>query len=140
MKKQILTLLFVAAAGISSYAQCDKKIILSASSTEFLNSANEVQRTDDKTTIVEYDSKSIMIMPGDNILEGSVNSITCDWKTPYKEGKTVIKATMSGPGGQTMNMTITIEGKDGKNIFMGEFDESPDRKVRLTLEKFEEKK
>ena len=140
MKKQILTLLFVAAFGISSYAQCDKKIILSASSTEFLNSANEVQRTDDKTTIVEYDSKSIMIMPGDDVLQGTINSITCDWKTPYKEGKTVIKATMSSPGGQTMNMTITIEGKDGKNIFMGEFDESPDRKVRLTLEKFEEKK
>ena len=51
MKKQILTLLFVAAAGISSYAQCDKKIILSASSTEFLNSANEVQRTYDKSRI-----------------------------------------------------------------------------------------
>jgi len=81
-----------------------------------------------------------MIMPGDDVLQGTVNSITCDWKTPYKEGKTVIKATMSSPGGQTMNMTITIEGKDGKNIFMGEFNESPDRKVRLTLEKFEEKK
>lgn len=139
MKKQILTLLFVAIAGIS-YAQCDKKVFLSAGATEYLNSSLEVQRTDENTTTVEYDSKSIIIMPGENVMEGTVNSVSCDWKVPFKEGKTVLKATMSNAGGQTMNLTITIEGKDGKITLLAEFDDMPDRKVRLTPDKFEEKK
>lgn len=139
MKKQILTLLLVAIAG-GSYAQCDKKVFLSASGTEYLNSSNEVQRTDENITTVEYDSKNIVIVPGDNTMEGTVNSITCDWKVPFKEGKTILKATLSNSNGQAMNITITIEGKEGKISLMAEFDEMPDRKVRLAPDKFEEKK
>ena len=140
MKKQALLLLFAAVTGIGSYAQCDKKNILSASSSELLNGSNELQNTDDRTTTVEYDSKLITITPGDYTMEGAVNSITCDWKTPYKEGKTVIKATMTRSNGVLLHVTITIEGKDGKNILVTEFEESPDQKLRLTLDKFEEKK
>lgn len=140
MKKQILTLLLVAAAGTSSYAQCDKKIILTASSTEYLNGNDELQRTVDETTTVEYDSKGIVISPGGHTMEGSVISITCDWKTPYKEGKTVIKSSITNPSGELMTATITIEGKDGKVILLFVAEESPGRKIRLTLEKFEEKK
>jgi len=140
MKKQILTIMLAALAGFSSYAQCDKKIVLSASSTEYLNAANEIQNTDDKTTTVEYDSKGVVIMPGEDVMEGNVNSISCDWKVPYKEGKTVIKATLTRSNGQVMNIIITIEGKEGKLTLLAEFEEAPDRKVRLTLDKFEEKK
>ncbi|MBL0183158.1 MAG: hypothetical protein IPP96_13010 [Chitinophagaceae bacterium] len=140
MKKQILTLLFAVAACFSSYAQCDKKNVLSASSTEYLNASNEVQNTDDKTTTVEFDSKGVVIMPGEDVMEGNVNSISCDWKVPYKEGKTVIKATLTRSNGQVMNIIITIEGKEGKLTLLAEFEEAPDRKVRLTLDKFEEKK
>lgn len=139
MKKHILLLLLFV-TGISSYAQCDKKIILSSSASEHLNGINEVQNTDDRTTTMEYDSKAITITIDEYTLEGTVNAITCDWKTPYKEGKTVIKATMTRTNGEQMTTTITIEGKDGKNILVAAFDESPNQKLRLTLNKFEEKK
>jgi hypothetical protein len=140
MKKQVLTFLFVAIAGISSYAQCGKKNVLTSSVTEYLNTSGEIQRSQEELTTVEFDSKSISIMPGDNTMTGTIDSISCDWKTPYKEGKTVIKTVLSGENGRTMNGTITIEGKDGKLLLMAEFEEMPDTKIRVMLDKFEEKK
>jgi hypothetical protein len=139
MKKQIFTLL-LAAAGFSSYAQCDKKIILTSSSTEYLDASYELQRAVDEETTIEYDSKTIVVAPGDRTMNGTVNSIVCDWKTPFKEGKTVIKATIPNPRGESMTCTITIEGKDGKVTLLFEAVESPNRKIRITPNKFEEKK
>jgi len=78
-------------------------------------------------------------LAGDNAMDGTVNSITCDWKTPFKEGKTIIKATISNPNGQNMNLILTIEGKDGKNMMMAVFEEMPDLKIRMPVDKFEEK-
>jgi len=140
MKKQFLILALILTAGISSFAQCDKKNVLTASSTEYLNSNNELQKTVDEITTVEYDSKSITVMPGDHTMEGTISSATCDWKTPYKEGKTVLKGIISNPRGEPMNCTVTIEGKDGKTTLLFEAVESPNRKIKITLDKFEEKK
>lgn len=140
MKKQIFILLLVTATGFSSFAQCDKKNVLTSSVTEYLNNSGEVQRTQDENTTIEFDSKSISITPGDHTMDGTINSISCDWKTPYKEGKTVIKTVISGESGRTMNGTITIEGKDGKLSLTAEFEEMPDTKIRVMLNTFEEKK
>ena len=140
MKKQVLILMLVVVAGTSTYAQCDKKNLLTGSSTEYLNASSELQRTVDESTIIEYDAKSITITPGDHSMSGTISSIVCDWKTPYKEGKSVIKASVEGPNGQFMTTTITIEGKDGKVTLLFEAEEVPDMKIRLSLDKFEEKK
>jgi len=140
MKKQILILAITLTAGVSSFAQCDKKNVLTASSTEYLNSNNEVQKTVPEVTTVEYDSKSITIMPGEQTMDGTISSVTCDWKTPYKEGKTVLKGTINNPRGEPMTCTVTIEGKDGKTSLLFEAVESPDMKIKITLDKFEEKK
>ena len=138
MKKQVLTILFVAIAGFSSFAQCDKRSVLSSSTTEYLTSTGEVRKTVDEVTTIEFDSKTISIAPGDHTMDGTINSISCDWKTPYKEGKTVIKSTISMGEGQTMDVVITIEGKDGKVVLL--FEENPEKRIRVTLDKFEEKK
>jgi hypothetical protein len=136
MKKQILALLLVA-AGFSSYAQCEKKSVLTSSTTEYLTSTGEVRRVKEEITTIEFDSKTITIAPGDHVMDGTINSITCDWKTPYKEGKTVIKSTIA-MGDQSMDVVITIEGKDGKIILL--FEENADKRIRVTADKFEEKK
>jgi hypothetical protein len=138
MKKQVLILLLVLFAGTASFAQCDKKSVLTGSLTEYLTSSGEIRKTVEESTIIEFDSKTIVITPGDHVMEGTITSITCDWKTAYKEGKTVIKSTIVMGDGQPMEVTITIEGKDGKTTLL--FEESPDNRIRLTLDKFEEKK
>ena len=138
MKKQVVILLFAVIAGISSYAQCDKKSVMTSRVTEYLASSGEVRRTVEELTSIEFDSKTIFIAPGDNVMEGTVDSISCNWKTPYKEGKTVIKAKIPAGDDRIMDVTVTIEGKDGKISLL--FEETPERRIRLTLDKFEEKK
>ena len=141
MKRHILAILFVAAASTSCYAQCDKRIMVTSSKTEFLNANGEVQRSVDETTTIEYDKKEIIITPGnDQTMQGTIKFDSCVWKTPFKEGITVIKASLTDPQGQTMNLTITIEGKEGKISFLAEIDVMPDQKIRIVVEKFEEKK
>ena len=141
MKKLILAGLFVLAASISSFAQCDKKVIVTANKTEYLDAKGEVQRSVDETTTIEFDKKDIIITPGDNpSMQGMIDSFTCEWKTPFKEGKTVIKTSITNPQGQTFSLTITIEGKEGKITFLAEMAEMPDQKIRIVVEKFEEKK
>ena len=140
MKKLILGLLLVVGAGISTYAQCGKRVIIISSVTEHIK-AGEVERTKDETSTIEFDSKEIHIAPGDDApITGTIKSTTCEWKTPFKEGKSDVKATVTDPGGQTFNITITIEGKEGKISFLLEIEEQPDRKIRLLVDKFEEKK
>ena len=73
-------------------------------------------------------------------MQGMIDSFTCEWKTPFKEGKTVIKTSITNPQGQTFSLTITIEGKEGKITFLAEMAEMPDQKIRIVVEKFEEKK
>lgn len=140
MKKQILLLLLSVATGIFSYGQCNKKIALYGSSFEMLNASDEVQLKDDRAINIVYDSKLILFTPGDITMNGTVDSIKCDWKTPFKEGKTVIKCSIARTDGTTVNATLTIEGKNGQNILIAEFDGSDYQKLRLNLEKFEESK
>jgi hypothetical protein len=42
--------------------------------------------------------------------------------------------------GRIFGLTITVEGKEGKISFLAEIDEQPDRKIRIVVDKFEEKK
>ena len=142
MKKTLLSAFFIAGLGIITNAQCDKKTALSSSKTEFLDSNYNVKDTKDENTTVEFSKNDITIIPGgqeDQKLTGTIKSFTCDWKVPFKEGKTVIKTTLVDPRGDEKKATITIEGKDGKITFLGEIDEMPDMKLRLTADKFEEK-
>jgi hypothetical protein len=141
MKKFFLTLLLAGTGSLIALAQCEKKSIVSSSKTEYLDVNGELQRSVDETSTVEFDNKEIFIQAGPNTtMQGSISSITCEWKTPFKEGKTVLKAAVTDPQGQTVNLTISIEGKDGKISFMAEIAERPDMKVRLVVDKFEEKK
>jgi hypothetical protein len=137
----IIMLLFILGV-VFSYAQCDKTKVLTASKTEYLDANKVVQKTIDETTRIEYSKSEITIIHGSDgdQMTGTIKSDSCDWKTPFKEGRSVIKAIISERSGDTKNLTITLEGKDGKLTFLAEVDEMPDRKLRLVVDKFEEKK
>lgn len=140
MKKQVLFLLLAFITGGSIYAQCDKKVMLTSSLTEYLDESGQLQRSVDEETIVEYDSKNIMISPAGRTMEGTIHSMTCDWKTPFKEGRSVIKLSFVRSNGETENMTVTIEGKDGKVTLIAVMESNPGRQIRVAVDKFEEKK
>ena len=128
-------------AGIISYAQCDKNFVVTSSKTEYLNGNNVLERTVDENTTIEVSKSVITIKPGseENKMTGPIKSTTCEWKQAFKEGKTVIKATITDPGGDTKDVTITIEGKDGKLTLMAQLDDDANKKIRVAIDKFEEK-
>jgi hypothetical protein len=89
---------------------------------------------------VEISTSEIIIIPGNGSkMTGAIKSDSCNWKKPFKEGKSVLKATFTREGEDSKNATITIEGKDGKVSFLMEIDEMPDKKIRIVADKFEEK-
>jgi hypothetical protein len=142
MKKIFAAMLLLAGVSTLSYGQCDKKVVLTSSKTEHLGADSAVQDTKDEQTVVEFDKTNITVVAGgeDHKMTGTVTSYNCNWSTPFKEGKTVIKVALSDhDGGDTKKITITIEGKGGKVRLLAEMDDDGNRKIRLNADSFTEK-
>ena len=142
MKNIIFILFLLLICGTFSFAQCNKKVTLLSSTTEYLNGNNELQRSETEKTTIKIDKSALTISPGneEHVMDGTIKSDSCHWKVPYKEGKTIIKALLTDKSGDTKNATITIEGKGGKVTLVMEVQEMPDRKIRVPIDTFEETK
>lgn len=142
MKKILAVALLLAGGSLLSYGQCDKKVVLTSSKTEYLGADSSLQRTEDEHTVIEFDKTNITIAPGgeDHKMAGTITSYNCNWPTPFKDGKTVIRVTLSGPdGNDTKKLTITIEGKAGKIKLLAEMEDDATKKIRLNADSFGEK-
>ncbi len=137
MKKHTVLFLLLLISGASVYAQCGKKLVLNSVKTEYLDSTNTLQRSTDENTSIEIVDSVITIKPNDNTITGEIKSQTCNWNVPYKEGKTVLK-TLLKTNNDERNATLTIEGKDGVVTLLVEMPEDPNKRIRVTLTKFEE--
>ena len=134
--KKTLILIFslITLSATVSLAQCDKKVKFISSKTEYVDSRGTVTRTESEDALVQISKSFVSVtVNGENKGMFQIQSITCDWKSPFKEGKTFIKA--SGDG---MNISFTVEGKDGKvtGHFIAEGRE--DNVIKITADKFEE--
>jgi hypothetical protein len=139
MKKIILALLLVLAINAASFAQCGKTVVLTSSKTNHLDESGTITRTDDETAVIDIGKTAVDIsVNGEHKITASIKSNTCNWTTPFKEGKTVIKATADRDG-QDQNFTITIEGKDGKVTLLFEREDKPGDKIKVAIDKFIEK-
>lgn len=141
--KKLLSILCLAVVVAPSFGQCDKNVTLAVSKTEYLDRNGTVQRTVDENSTIEISASEVIIRPGSNPdqkMNGKIQSNQCSWNVPYKEGKSVLKANFADPAGNQQNATMTIEGKEGKITFLMEIDEMPDRKIRVNVDTFEEKK
>ena len=142
MKKIFLGLIGFAAFAFAGHAQCNKNVQLTSSKSSFLNEKFEVQGSKDEPVVVDITNTTITITPNGNsqeALSGTIKEKSCDWKVPYKEGKMVIKSELVDAGGDIKDATITIEAKNGKITLLAEAKEKPDQKIRLDVDKMEEK-
>ncbi len=141
MKKIILLLALLAAGSAATFAQCGKKITLVSSKTSYLDANNKVEKTEDEKAKIELSTAGLTITHGEEEeqMTGTIKITACNWKTPFKEGKTVIKTTLTDRGGDEKHGTITIEGKEGKVTMTLEIDEMPGKKIQIAADKFEEK-
>ena len=141
MKSTLLALFLLVAGSTMSFAQCDKKVNLTASKTEHLDSSGAVLGSEDEQTVIDISKSDITVVAdnGNQTMKGVIKTVSCNWTTPYKEGKMVITTTLSNDNGDHKDFTITIEGKDGKLTLLAVNKDEPDKMIRLILDKFEEK-
>ncbi|HEV2355475.1 MAG TPA: hypothetical protein VGR89_14600 [Puia sp.] len=144
MKKLFLGGFLLAAGTNATYAQCDKKVVITSTKTEHLAADSSVAQSENDSTTVEFDRTTLDVTvrspDHDQHLKGTVKSYSCDWSQPYKEGKTVIKATLTNDEGETRDLTITVTGTGGKVGFLAELSGDETQRIRLLVDKFEEKK
>lgn len=142
MKQILLGMLLAIGIVTASKAQCDQALQLSSEKTNLLNASYEKQGSRDEKTVVDITATTITIALNgnpDDALTGKVKEVQCNWKVPFKEGKTVIKTDLVDPSGDTKDATITIEGKNGIITLLAEIKEHPDQKMQLEVNKFEPK-
>ena len=144
MKKSLLILsVLVAFTTTSLFAQCGKTVIWTAPKAEFMDEAGNIQDTKEVNVIIKTTNKEITIVHSDDVndtLKGTVKEDTCDWKEPFKNGKTILKADLADHGGKYENSTITIEAKESK-ISISIQMETPDGKklvIRIPVESYKE--
>jgi hypothetical protein len=123
----------------TGFAQCDKDVVLTCSKTEYLNAAGEVQRTVDETSEIKIGKKEVTISPsGHDKMTGAITSTACDWKKPFKQGKTTVEATFKDDDGSERTATIIIEGKAGKITCTMKDKKRPDRVIQVSVDTFKE--
>jgi hypothetical protein len=125
-----------------SYGQCNKDLLLTSSKTEYFDGSDALQRSVDEESTIEINKTQVIIKGGDNpvmISTIDTQSIACDWSTAFKEGKTVFKALFEDQNKEVLHVKFTIEGKAGVVTALMEIDETPDRKIKVTLTSFKEK-
>ena len=142
MKKIILPALLVMFSCGAAIAQCDKKFVLTSSKTDYLDSSGTIQRSEDEVSTIELNDSVLTIVPGnaERTMSGPVKLNECNWKVPYKEGKTVVKASLSNQNGEPRDILITIEGKDGVITLLAILNNDQNRRVKLKADSFQEKK
>lgn len=141
MNRKIIFFLVALAIGTFCYGQCDKKNILSATGVEILNDQNDVKIKDtERATTIKFDSKAIEVITEYNTRYGTIDSIYCNWKIPFKEGHTYIRAMLHFENGDQWVTKLTITGKDGKLTLLSDMEHPDANKMRFVLDKFEESK
>jgi len=106
---------------------------------QVLDSTMEVKGSQDVTVILELSDKTLEgVKNVIDSLHGTVKTVKCDWKEPYKNGKVVMVCDVHTPDEDLLGVTITIEAVDGKLTILLVAKEHPDELIRLAIDKYEE--
>lgn len=144
--KKIFLLVFVSLTfGLVGMAQCDKKLTWTASKGEFVDASGNVEQTMNEKIVVEMDKKQVVLKHGDNeddALTGEIKELTCEWKDPYKNGKTSFKSQLAETNGDIKNAAVTIEGKDGKIVITVDVTDpsgsGDNKKIKIYVDSYKE--
>jgi hypothetical protein len=140
MKKLLIVVFSLIGFASISNAQCDKNVVLTSSKTDYTDSTGKVERSRDENTNIDITKDQIKILAGDDEMSGKIKSKTCDWKVPFKDGKMVLVSDLTSKNGEVHEATLTIQGKDGVKTLVAEVKEFPNMRIKMNIEKFEEKK
>jgi hypothetical protein len=136
--KKFVLALMLAASSTLCFAQCDKTVALTSSRTSYFNDSDEFIKAKDEETVITITKSTVSIAPGgdEHKVTGPITKSECDWKVPFKDGKSTITAVLDNKG-REMHATLIIEGKGGKVTATFLAAEAPGRKILVIADKYE---
>jgi hypothetical protein len=139
--KVFIAILLLVVTGIQANSQCDKKIKWSGAKGEMYNTDGGLLDTKHDSIFLETDGQKISLtfQSDDKPLEGTVTSKVCEWKEPFKNGKSVYHATVNIEGVNS-NAVFTLEAKDQKITLSLEIEERKGIRFLIYFDKYEEVK
>lgn len=139
--KTILLLFILLATGLQAISQCDKKVTWYGSKGEMFDASGTLLDTKIDSIFIETDPQKITSkFKADNkALEGTVKEKICDWKEPFRNGKTVYHATVTIDDSPS-NAIFTIEARDGKITLSLTIEAMADKKFLIYIDRYEEAK
>jgi hypothetical protein len=141
MKKIILLSLGLFTFSLLTRAQCGKTMVWSASKADFLDAGGNLQETKEDKIVIETSNNQIILKHGDrqeDILKGNVKELSCNWTTPFKNGKTTFKTLLEEASGDTKDALVTIEGKNGKITIVIVSVSNQGRMIKIEVEDYKE--
>ncbi|HVZ57249.1 MAG TPA: hypothetical protein VG870_11365 [Chitinophagaceae bacterium] len=145
MKKVLFIGLTVLLTSLGAVAQCGgKALILTGSKAEFLDERGNVQHTDDSKVVCRLDTQKVEFEHNDQpdeTISGAVEKLSCQWTTPFRDGKTTFTSQLTDKSGDPRDAQVLIEGKDGKLTILLDLTAPDGRKmkIRVYVDSYEEK-
>lgn len=139
--KTILISFILFVTSLQAISQCDKKVIWYASKGDMFDAHGTRLDTREDSIFLETDPQKITLRfkSDQNSLEGTVKEKTCDWKEPFRNGKTVYHTTVSIDG-RTSNAIFTVEAQDRKITLSLDIEDMKDKKFLIYIDRYEEVK
>lgn len=139
--KAILGIFILFVTSLQAVSQCDKKVTWYASKGDMFDASGTRLDSREDSIFLETDPQKITLRfkSDQNALEGTVKEKTCDWKEPFKNGKTVYHASVTIDG-RTTNAIFTIEARDDKITLSLDIEEMKDKKFLIYIDRYEEAK
>ncbi len=139
--KAILVSFILFATSLQAISQCNKKVTWYAAKGDMLDANGGVLDSKHDSIFLETDPQKITLRfkSDQNQLEGTVKEKTCDWKEPFKNGKTVYHTTVTLDGSLS-NAIFTVEARDGKITLLLEIEAREGRKFLIYIDRYEEAK
>lgn len=135
----ILLLTFTAA--IAQTTPCDKKVVYHSERQEFLDTDGQVVDSKSDVVDIEVSKEGISVSVNDKgvQLTATIKEVTCEWKTPYQEGKATYTATFAKGNGEASDGTATVEAKEGKITVVFSIAAMDGKKLRAVISSYNEK-
>lgn len=138
MKTMLLALVLLVAS-LQAISQCDRKVNWYAVKGEMYDQSGNLLDSRSDSIFFETDRQKVTLRfkSDDKVLEGTVKEKICDWKEPFKNGKTIYHTTVIIDG-ETSNASFTVEARDAKVILWVEIQIRSERKFKIYLDNYEE--
>jgi len=139
--KTILACVMLMVIGMHANSQCDKKVSWYGTKGDMLDATGALLDTKTDSVFIETGPQnlSVKFKADPQGLEGTITGKTCEWKEPFKNGKTVYHAAVSVDG-RDSNATLTLEAKDGKITLSVTVDAFEGRKFLIYIDGYREGK